>query len=168
MILEGNTDSYRRICNRALETLEKNPHPQTAYRAAAIIGLGCSSPATAARVVKLARQELLVGRTTANEAFALALADFRAQEYERARATLQNLIDQDGGWAWHSWPILAMIEHRLGRHEQARQALDRALEWIDKRKLELSASPPNLVVAESWLDVQARCQEAVALFNQPR
>jgi eukaryotic-like serine/threonine-protein kinase len=168
LILEGNTVSYQSFCNQMLLTLEKSPHPQTAYSAAAVIGLGCGSPVTAARVVKLARRELLVARTQAGEAFALALADFRAQEYERASAALRNLIDQDIEWAWRSWPILAMIEHRLGHREQARQALDRALEWLDQHQLELSASPPTRVVPESWLDVQAQCQEALALSNQAK
>jgi eukaryotic-like serine/threonine-protein kinase len=162
----GDSDGYRKVCTRMLEVFEQGPHRTMADAMAYAFALAPGSSREAGRAIKMAEKELARYRLDADRQFSLALTHFRAEEYETAGASLRKLINADVSWAWRSWPVLAMIEHRLGHGEEARRELDRALEWRDQHTAAEDLSSTNSIVSEVWLDFRAHCREAASLLDQ--
>ncbi len=72
----------------------------------------------------MAEKELGADARNEGRLFSLGLVQFRAGKYEHARATLGKLSTAE---AWHSWPVLAMIEHETSHVDEGQRALARAL-----------------------------------------
>jgi tetratricopeptide (TPR) repeat protein len=64
----------------------------------------------------------------------LGAAHYRAGQYQQAISRLGESIEVDPNWAMRAMnhPFLAMTYHRLGRHDDARRALDEAQAAIDQ------------------------------------
>jgi tetratricopeptide (TPR) repeat protein len=64
----------------------------------------------------------------------LGAALYRASEYEEAIGLLEESLTVDPHWNARAinYPFLAMAYHRLGRHDEARQALSKADQAIDE------------------------------------
>ncbi len=66
----------------------------------------------------------------------MGVAHYRAGDWKVAIAALQRSMElREGGDSW-DWFLLAMAHEKLGDKEQARKWHDRAIQWMEKNKVE--------------------------------
>jgi WD40 repeat protein/tRNA A-37 threonylcarbamoyl transferase component Bud32 len=164
LIERGDLDGYHRLCARVLDAYEKQPHPELAWIAAYTIGLGPGPPPRAARMAELAGTKLPAQLRHPHHSFALALAHFRAMEWEPASVAIANFMKGDPASAWRAWPVLAMTEYRLGRVAESKKALELATQWREEH-MSGSAGP---IVPLARLDFRAHYCEAADLVAQAK
>jgi WD40 repeat protein/tetratricopeptide (TPR) repeat protein len=137
LVRAGDLETYRGACRRMLERFQGTKQPNDA----ALIARACvEAPlpaADVARAVRLAeRAAALV--PSANWAHTiLGAAYYRAGQYGKAVAALQESLRIAPSWpaanypanSAPNWPLLAMAHHRLGQDDQATFWLDRAVAW---------------------------------------
>jgi tetratricopeptide (TPR) repeat protein len=66
--------------------------------------------------------------------FTLAMAQYRNRDWRGSLASLERLKAKEGEYAGGDWLLIAMNRHQLKERDPARQALKKAVEWIDERK----------------------------------
>jgi hypothetical protein len=129
--------------------------------AARALGLAPCAPAEADRLLQ---PERLARGGDPHELFGLALAQFRAAQWAPALATLQESAKRDPLSAWRGWPLMAMIQHHLGRAEEAPAHLARSKQRLDQyRSEEERSTRPR--VDEVWFDFEVVYREADALIG---
>jgi tetratricopeptide (TPR) repeat protein len=101
------------------------------------------------------------------ELHALGLAYYRAEQYDLA---IENLEKSNAGdWAdaakAQNWLVLAMAHHRLERHTQAWQCLERAHQAIDRARPLRPELPTNVSVPD-WLELEQLRREAETLIGR--
>ena len=118
LIARGDYDRYRRLCKRLIDAFEQQVNPQMAFCAAQTIGLAPGPPIQARKVISLVDRAIPLERRHAEIDFALALVYLRVEEFDRAAILLHKFTDREPDRAWRSWPVLAIIDRRLGRMEE--------------------------------------------------
>jgi tetratricopeptide (TPR) repeat protein len=132
-LLAWDEEAYRRACTRALELFGKTKEPRTAYLAARVCVLGPNAFAEGPEPVRLAEQAVAAEPRASWYLHTLGLAHYCAGQFEKARQRLQEALQADTTGAARplNWLVLAMVSHRLGRADEARQWLDKAVQAID-------------------------------------
>jgi WD40 repeat protein/tRNA A-37 threonylcarbamoyl transferase component Bud32/Tfp pilus assembly protein PilF len=133
-LARGDHDGYRKLCSRMLDVLEKRMDPALAREAGRVFGLEPCPTADAERLLRLVRPTLSDAVQHHSCRLALAMAHFRAGQWEPARAALQDFTAKAPHDSWIGQPLMAMIEHRLGHAREASEHLDHAREWIDRHR----------------------------------
>jgi serine/threonine protein kinase/predicted Zn-dependent protease len=135
----GDVAGYRAACARMAERLQGssvNRFTIDLVRACVL------TPESRADPVDLARKAEAIVAVEPQVAWfrhALGAAYYRAGKYEKAVERLRESLDAHPNWGAGpiNYPYLAMAYHRLGRHDEARRALDAAQaaldQWTDAR-----------------------------------
>ncbi|MFI5457327.1 MAG: protein kinase [Isosphaerales bacterium] len=165
LMMRGDGDGYRRLRARMLDRFEKEPHQLKETHVVRAFGLAECTSAEAARLVRLAERQLAEERRYPVNLYALALAHFRAEQWELAGDGLRESMEKGPGWAWHCWPLMAMVHHRLGHAEEARSALAKASERLAQEHTPNEGSTSSFV-EEEGLDFQVLCREAASLIKR--
>jgi tetratricopeptide (TPR) repeat protein len=140
LLLAGDTDLHRRLCERALEQSKKLAQPgvnnrsvRNAYVISRLCVLAEKPPVEMARVLELAEQAVK-GDPSAWHQHGLGLAYYRMGKYEEAVRHLTRSVTEHPEWEAQvvNSQALALAYHRLGQDDEARRWRDKAAEWIDR------------------------------------
>jgi tetratricopeptide (TPR) repeat protein len=153
LLLLDDHEGYRRVCKDVLARFGRATDPDTLYGVARIASLGPDAPADPGQAVKLAEQAVKACRG-ARYHHALAVARYRAGQFERAAEQCQESMRSDPAWGGHvvDWLLLALAHQRLGHAGEARQWRDKAVQWIEQAGKGLPKQAPYLLPAPSWGD----------------
>src|SRR5262249_27898870 len=134
LLLAGNRERHRRLCIGLLErSIDHERDARRAYLTARASALA-SDGVDPARVVQVAE---LAGADNANIAWYLhtiGIAEYRAGCFDQAIRRLQESEQVDRRWQGQvtNWLVLGMAHYRLGHATEARQWLDRSVQWFEK------------------------------------
>jgi eukaryotic-like serine/threonine-protein kinase len=147
----GDAAGWSSAGRHMLEVLRETGDREWLEFAAHTLALAPRGPAEPARVVQLAEGRAGVVRHPWSE-HVLGLALYRGGRLAEADARLRGSLAGAPGWDPRvlDWLVLAMVDHRLGRHEEARNWLAMADRWVEAR---LAGRPGGVEqgVPEGWL-----------------
>jgi tetratricopeptide (TPR) repeat protein len=163
----GDQKGYRAACARLVERFSDNDP----YAVSQTCALAPDAVTDLNRVVQLAEK---AGASTEN-CYSLSILGgvlYRAGRFKEAAAKLTKSAEMQYGQGdtERAWLFLAMAEHRLGRQNEAKQALDRAVqgfENISKAKAKEAAEDNRNFWVER-LEFQILRREAEALLHGPK
>jgi WD40 repeat protein len=161
-LLRGDHRGYRAFFRRLLESYEKEPGPRTAWQLGRVVGLAPGSKAEAERVVRVLQVPLTTPTTRPMDLLALAMANYRAGQWDQSRAALAKAESTDlrGGVYFHS--LRAMIERQLGHEGEARDQLGRAREILERHHEQAVLAGGFL--NPDWYEYELLYREALALI----
>jgi tetratricopeptide (TPR) repeat protein/serine/threonine protein kinase len=171
LLLANDEDRYHEACRRVLKHFGQTKDDGRKYLAARTLTLAPNKVADLAEVVKLA--ECLGGNPKAGwHRHGLAVAYYRDGRFADAVAQCQKSMSVDPKWGGHvvNWLLLAMAHQRLGHAKEAREWMDKAVEWIDQASEGKKEKRIDLPVP-SWsdrLEIQLLLREAEALLNSEK
>jgi serine/threonine protein kinase/tetratricopeptide (TPR) repeat protein len=147
----GDVERYHGACREMLDRFEKTAQeqPLIAERTVKTCALAPDSVPDFARVDRLAERCLAGTETDVNRGYfviAKGLADYRAGRYEAAVERLR----VTGAGSSDAIPLacLAMAHHRLGRHDDARAALESARALLAKESPDARRTSVELMQGE--------------------
>jgi hypothetical protein len=168
LLLANDTEAYRRVCAQVLRRFYPTDDMQTVYLVARIASLTAGAPAEPERVVPMADRAVAT-RGTAWHRHTLAVAHFRAGQYDKAVQQCQESMKADPRWAnVLNGFVLAMAHQRLGHAEEARQWLDKSARWMTQASQARPKETPVDLPVPSWcdrLELQLLRREADALLG---
>jgi WD40 repeat protein/tRNA A-37 threonylcarbamoyl transferase component Bud32 len=161
-LIRGDRRGFLEFVGRYLESCEARFDAGMAWQARRLVGLAPCPVTEAERSLRLVR--LATPRLTVAPFFryAMGMAQFRAGQWEPARATLQDYMTGANHDAWLAHPVLAMVEHRLGHGRDALGHLARAKERIEEHR-EHAASAGDLL-EPGWFEYELLYREAESMI----
>jgi Flp pilus assembly protein TadD len=173
-LVSGDTTAYRRTCAQMLERFGHTLDPQVAERTAGACCLAPDAVEDFALVERLA--ELAVHGNEKHDLFyyfalVKAQVEFRAGRYEEAIKWVRREPPEADAAPWEAsrFSLLAMANHRLGKTQDARDALHEAQAIMSAKMPDPSKGRPfeggNW---RGWLPCQLRVREAETLLKEPR
>jgi tetratricopeptide (TPR) repeat protein len=169
LALAGNRAGYRRVRAEVLQRFAKATNPDSLYMLSRIASLAADDTADTAQAVKLAEQAVkaLPGGWYRHT---LAVAHYRAGQFERAVDKCQESMRDDPAWPGHvvDWLLLSLTHQCLGHAAEARQWLNKSEQWMEQVGKGLPKDSPYLWPVPSWgdrLEIQLLRREADALLN---
>jgi tetratricopeptide (TPR) repeat protein len=163
-VLRGDHRGYRTFFLHLLESYEKEPGPgpRTAWQLGRIVGLAPCSKAEAERVVRVLQAPLTNPTTRPMDLLSLAMAHYRAGQWDQSRAALAKAESADLRGRVYLLALRAMIDWQLGHQREARDEVARAREILDPhRKLAVSAGG---FLDPDWYEWELWYREALALI----
>jgi tetratricopeptide (TPR) repeat protein len=167
-LLAGDRAGYARACTHMIEASGKDGGPR-AYHMARACTLIPDAVADATLPGRMAASEL---RGAAKEFWSLtergALAYRAGRFHESVPLFEQSLqVNSKPGAAVLNWLWLAMASERLGKHEEARQWLDKAQVWLDQLGDGMPAGAEQQFGLDlhNWLEAHVLRREAEALIQ---
>ena len=147
----GDAAGWSSACQHMLEILRETGDRQWLEFAAHTLALAPRGPVEPARVVQLAERRAELIRHPWSE-HVIGLALFRGGRLAEADARLRSNLAGAPDWDHQvlDWLVLAMVDHRLGRHEEARNWLARADRWVEAQLARRSGGI-EWGVPERWL-----------------
>jgi serine/threonine protein kinase/Flp pilus assembly protein TadD len=124
----GDGDAYRRVCAGMMERFSKTQDPGVAYQVVDTCVLRQDALPDLDQLLPVAR---VATRWYLGSIKVLAAAHYRAGHYKKAVEHFQQAAKVSRFRAW-DWIFLAMAQHRLGRAEEAKPCLAKAIAWIDE------------------------------------
>ena len=121
------------------------------------------SPVDPARAVEWGKQAV-AGDQPGWYFHALGLAQCRAGQFEQA---LESFAKADvEAWAYRdlNWFGLALVQHRLGHPDEARQCFDKGLQWL-QRYGSPGPTKPATIHPIDWVEAQVLRREAEELLK---
>jgi WD40 repeat protein/tRNA A-37 threonylcarbamoyl transferase component Bud32 len=165
-LLAGNKAGYRAFCKRLAARAGRRPDAFTAFVLARTCGLAAGAVDDPKRAARWGEQAVRGGPGVAWYLHALALAHYRAGQFEKALRRLEESLI--AGWTnceFLNWYLQALILHRQGRVKQARQWLDKARAAHDRLKPAAATTPVSLP-ATDWLEAAVLRREAEGMISK--
>jgi tetratricopeptide (TPR) repeat protein len=134
LLLAGDHDGYHRAWAETLAKFVKTTDPWVSQWVARPGLLGTNPDADRVQFVRLAEQAVAAHPTNGPWLQTLGAAHYRAGQWDRALARLQESEKADWGGSPTvvNWLLLAQVHHRLDHAEEARRWLDKAAAWLDR------------------------------------
>jgi len=164
-LIRGDCEGYNRFCQDMIQRLAQTEAPWEAYVLARSCAMARNSPVDPARTVQWANQAL-AGNHHPWYFHTLGLAQYRAGQFDQA---LQSFTKADIE-AWRrsaNWFGLALVHHRLGQPDKARQYLDKGIQWLELEGPPASGRPAKIHPID-WLASQLLRREAEEILNIKR
>jgi eukaryotic-like serine/threonine-protein kinase len=165
-LIRGDSEGYNRFCQGMIQRAGKTEDRFEAFVLARTCAMARKSPVDPARTVQWANQAV-AGNQGAWYFHALGLAQYRAGQFDQA---LQNFAKANvEAWAYRdlNWFGLALVHLRMGHPDEARQSLDKGIQWLERE------SPPGLarptkILPQDWLEAQVLRREAEEMLKIKR
>jgi tetratricopeptide (TPR) repeat protein len=163
----NDVGTYRQACAELLDLHGRLENPEDVlYWVPMTCALGPDAVADPEAVVRLAQRALKASKTVAGlhiPPLILGAATYRAGRFEEA---IKYLTQGEGGYP-QDCLFLAMAHQRLGHTAEARQWLDKAIDWIDSSTKDKPKG--NTLGAridwQTWLELQVLRREAESLIK---
>ena len=127
-------EGYRRVCAEALKLFGEAKEPYHAYITIRAAVLAPDAVPDSALLVQLTKKAMKETRT-ADRLFTLGMAHYRAAQFNDALARLEEAVRVDPAWTHRTCVTglaLALVHHRLGHEEEAREWLERTVEQLER------------------------------------
>jgi tetratricopeptide (TPR) repeat protein len=132
----GDIEGYRRACGTLLKAFGETREPENANAVARTIVLAPDALPDFNLVVKLAEKAVAQAPGNFDYLRTLGAVLYRARRFDAAVEKLTETAKNPGPSGEvsnaYNWLFLAMVHHRLGHADEARQWLDKAVERIDR------------------------------------
>src|SRR5262249_22473191 len=157
----GRADDYRKTCARLLERLDQVPDPQALAVVLQTCVLGLEAVDDYRPLLERAQKPPAAKGGPALPSSVLGRLLYRAGRHEEAAQRLKQGFGQDQFY-------LAMAQQRLKKEKEAREALARALQWLERMTTTAppGARAPRRLSWQAQLELQLLRQEAEALINK--
>ncbi|MDA1052348.1 MAG: protein kinase [Planctomycetota bacterium] len=132
LLMAGNRDEYQDVCADASERLSNEPEHATRYVPAKICLLAPNPTLQPDKVIAFAQQAVDSQPTSGTYRHLLALAFYRAGDYEQTvQAVLQGL-ESAPTWSGHvtNWFLLSLAHHQLGNVAESMEWKLKAESWL--------------------------------------
>jgi tetratricopeptide (TPR) repeat protein/tRNA A-37 threonylcarbamoyl transferase component Bud32 len=162
-LIRGDSEGYDRFCQGMIRRAGRTKDHFEAFVLARTCAMARQSPVDPSRAVQWANQALASDQP-AWYFHALGLAQYRAGQFDHA---LQSFAKANGkAWAYRelNWFGLALVHHRLGHPDEARQYLDKGVQWL-KRYGPPGPGRPAKIYPIDWLEAQVLRREAEEMLN---
>ncbi|HWB13393.1 MAG TPA: protein kinase [Pirellulales bacterium] len=163
-LIRQDREGYDRFCHNMIQHAAETE----GYILARSCAMVRNSPVGAARLVQWANQALASDQHS--WCFhVLGLAQYRAGQFDEAlqsftRANVDSWRSSDLNWF-----ALALVHHHLGHADEARQCLDKGIEWLQRQGPPSPERPAN-VLPQDWLEAQllrAEAEEMLPIKHNP-
>jgi serine/threonine protein kinase/Flp pilus assembly protein TadD len=167
-LIRGDSEGYNRFCEGVIERVS-HTEPLAPFEAY-VLARGCAmapkSPVDPARAVQWASQAVASGYYPWYF-HTLGLAQYRAGQFEQAlesftKANIEAWTNREINWFG-----LALVHHRLGHPDDARQCLDRGVQWLKRVGPPDPNRLPNIHPLD-WLLAQLLRREAEEMLKIKR
>ncbi len=162
LVLTGDDAEYRRYCERVRQRSESALQNLWSARMLVLAPGALPDPTT---VITLAQRARNAAKDEAWSVLVLALAQLRADQVDGAFATLQEFETVSKREWQFSWPSLALMRHKAGKADEAREWLRKTEDWYaGEWSKHLAADGPGLTRGNLffWAFFLGLRQEAVA------
>jgi hypothetical protein len=176
VLYSGDREEYRRGCRQLLERFGRTSNAFSRCYLAITLGLGEDAVDDYDRVVRITQEavnQISIPMRGSYVYHDLALICLRAGRFEDALRALDDADRLGSSWPAHTLndPVRAIVCHRLGRHAEARAALEKARQWADqnakKGPPDEKTGPPNVSNTDyvgNWYRHMILLREAEALI----
>ena len=157
-LIRGDDEGYNRFCQDMIQRAAETKNPFDAYVLAQSLRNARKSRIEPARAVQWANQAL------ASEHLpwffhALGLAQYRAGQFDQALQSFTKANVKSWPSSGLNWFGLALGHHRLGHPDDARQCLDKGIQWLE-REGPPSPDRPAQLMPQDWVEAQLLRREA--------
>jgi tetratricopeptide (TPR) repeat protein len=171
-LLVGDMEGYRVACARLLEVHGKKDSKISGYLLARA-GTLAPNAVPDLKLLEHAAEATLDGNQRAYGSLVeRAALHYRAGRFDQASPLLRECLVNHPKWNGQvlSWLWLAMVQHKLGQADDARQSLNKADEWFAKNGKEMPAAAPGMapLTSQDWLEAHIIHREATALIKQSK
>jgi tetratricopeptide (TPR) repeat protein len=163
-LMRKDVKAYRALRGRLLSLPRKYGLFWSAITMAQICGLGPDTTAEPAQLATLVERLEKRKPEGPGGLFTLGLAHYRARQWDKARARLQEAAAQDREGQTPILPVLAMAHHQLGQADEARRRLDEATTWRTHARRRLAEESPGLPFEGARPDFEILYAEAARLI----
>jgi serine/threonine protein kinase len=171
LLQQGDVDGYRKLCSRLLERHDQGKIDADFVLLARLCLLAPLARADGGRMVEFVQRRIANVAPDGRTAHVLALAYYRAGEYEKAALCLRKVLKPrpDAEYDVANCLLLAMAERRLGHDGDALVWYDKADAWIQRKSASMppqaNLAAPRVVVWRDWLAIQFLHREAAPLIR---
>jgi serine/threonine protein kinase/WD40 repeat protein/tetratricopeptide (TPR) repeat protein len=165
-LMRGDSEGYNRFCQGMIQREAQTENSSAAFFWARTCAMGRKSPVDPARAVQWANQA--VANKQAPLCFhVLGLAQYRAGQFDQALQSFTKADDK--AWAQRelNWFGLALVHHRLGHPDEARQCLDKGIQWLEREGPPGPERPAKISLAD-WMEAQVLRREAEEMLKTKR
>jgi tetratricopeptide (TPR) repeat protein len=136
-LARGDEEEYRRVCADVLQRFGEGASLRDALDAARVCTLRPDAVPEPAQLVRIAENAekaagvapMVMYRTTRG------IVLYRAGRFEEAIQRLnESIAARNGDGIFQEWLFLAMAHHRLGHAAEARQWLDKTIQWAEQKQ----------------------------------
>jgi tetratricopeptide (TPR) repeat protein len=138
LLMTDRTQEYRQACVDMLDRFGRSEQPRTFCLAARACVLGPEAISDTMRSVELAERAVSNDPESPSFLYTLGMAHFRAGHLEQAGERFHDSLEASPDWPGRclAWLGLALLDHRGGQQEEARQWLAKAIELMDRHPSE--------------------------------
>jgi tetratricopeptide (TPR) repeat protein len=171
LLLSGDATGYRKACQRMARLCCGKAPGLRAYHMARAATLAPEVLVEMGAPLKRAAAELDLSPAAFWSITERAAVLYRGDRLERVVPLLEASLKADGGKPGRSvvtWLWLALANHRLGKHEEARRWLEKAAKWLDAQggRLKAGAEKADGLDLHNWLEAHVLLREAQALLRR--
>jgi hypothetical protein len=166
LVIRGDREGYDRFCQGMIQCAGQTKDPWEANILARSCALARKSPVDPARAVQWANQAV-AGEQTPWYRHALGLAQHRAGQFDHALQSFTRSNVQEWNNAALNWFRLALVHHSLGHTDEARECLDKGVQWL-QREGPPGPGRPTKILNVDWLEAQILRREAEELLKIKR
>jgi tetratricopeptide (TPR) repeat protein len=167
-LIRGDSEGYNRFCQGMIQRVAQTEAPSRydAYVLARSCAVARKGPVDPAQAVQWANQA--VG-SDHNPWYlhALGLAHYRAGQFDQALQSFTKADDKASALRELNWFGLALVHHGLGHPDEARQCLDKGIQWLE-RIGPPSPERPLKLLPQDWLEAELLRREAEEMLKIKR
>jgi tetratricopeptide (TPR) repeat protein len=165
-LIRGDSEGYNRFCQGMIQRAGQTGHPFEAYVLARSCAMARKSPVDPAQAVQWAKQA--IDRDQPAWYFhALGLAQYRAGQFDQALQSFTKANVKEWIYSDLNCFGLALVHHRLGHADEARQCLDKGIQWLERSGAPGPGRPANIHPSD-WVEAQLLRHEAEELLKIKR
>jgi WD40 repeat protein len=163
LLIRGENEAYNRFCQDMTQRAAETKDPFEAYVLARSCAMARKNQVEPTRAVQWANQAL------ASDQYpwcfhALGLAQYRAGQFDEALQSFTKANVKSWPYSDLNWFGLALVHHRLGHPDDARQCLDKGIQWLE-REGPPSPELPAKLLPQDWLEAQLLRREAEEMLK---
>lgn len=166
LLLQGDTDGYHRFCQNMIQRVGETKDAWEAYVLARSCAMARESTVDPARAIQWAEQTVASDGHPWN-LHVLGLAQYRAGELGQALQSFNKSNVDTWNYKELNWFGLALVHHDLGHAVEARQYLDKGIQWLNLQSPPSPEQGAKLLPAD-WIEAQLLRREAEELLNENR
>jgi tetratricopeptide (TPR) repeat protein len=162
-LIRGDSDGYDRFCQGMIQRAGRTEDHFEAFVLARTCAMARESPVDPARAVEWGKQAV-VSAQPAWYFHALGLAQYRAGQFDQALKSFTKANVETWPYRDVNWFGLALVHHRLGHPDEARQCLDKGIQWLE-REGPPGPGRPAKIHPMDWVEAQVLRREAEEMLK---